>query len=196
MATGLLIGVAGSILLLSDLVGDDEQATRPASSDATVAATGSVTPDSTPAPSVATPPADETTAPTITPTPTATPLPPITDADIASFLEALQAAVVNADANLLIERLHPAVFDRYGEAACSSYFGSTPPELELEVLELFEPAPWNWTTDDLTIRIDDALEVEVARIVAGQTFVQRIHLATVDGQLAWFTDCGEPVASE
>lgn len=206
---GLSVIIGGWILisigigLLLTRGGDDSSSGVPASE---VVQTATATPTSLPttAPTAATeaPTATPTSAPPSSPTPTATPTPSPTpdptpvvfsDAEVESFLDGLGAAGTAADFDSLMAWLHPAVFDRYGEAACRSYLETIQLALTVQVREVFEPAPWEWTTDDGgSLVFDNAVEIEVSRNINSQTFIQLMHLVPVEDRLAWLTDCGEP----
>jgi hypothetical protein len=102
-----------------------------------------------------------------------------------AFAEAMQAGDVDA----LVARLHPTTFDRYDDATCRVYLAAvTDEDFAAEVISAAPPARWSWTTDGVQREIDDAIAVRV-RIGDRE---QETHLAPVDGQLRWFTDCGDP----
>ncbi len=57
------------------------------------------------------------------------------------------------------------------------------------------PEKWDFgDRDDLVIPIDDAIPVDIVQRTDGdEARVQTSHLATIDVELRWFTDCGKPV---
>lgn len=119
---------------------------------------------------------------------------PAAAADAGTFVAHLVAATRDGHTEALFERLHPAVVARYGADACRDYVhtvGAFP--IDLTVRETGAAPAWAWVTDGLTQRIDDVVLVEVARVVNGQTVLQELHLARIDGSLRWFTDCGDPI---
>ena len=117
-----------------------------------------------------------------------------------AFVRAFAAAVRAGDTATLLARLHPAVFERYGEAQCASYLPSvTDTDLDLVVRAVTGPGAYTWETDGSRTDISDAYVVEVSRKERGETLLQEIHLARAvevggtGGTLRWFTDCGEVV---
>ena len=106
--------------------------------------------------------------------------------------EALATGDVDGE---LFSRIHQATLDRYGEESCRSYLSGLPPqERGLRIREVNEPGPWRYETDGAARTIAEAIGVEVDRVVNGETIIQELHLAVVDGRFEWFTDCGEPLA--
>lgn len=111
------------------------------------------------------------------------------------FFERWVAALRGGDAELLFERLHPTMFDRYDEAACRAYLGGLrAPIAEAEVLEVGGTGTWSWETDGLARDIPDATTVRVRRTEDGDTFIENDTHVVVgdDGLVRWFTDCGTP----
>jgi hypothetical protein len=203
MAIGAALVVFSAIGLLSG--GDDGAAAASAdepTSEATSAATSEPTAAATPTPTAeATEAASETASatPSATPEPTETPTPEPTavtfsDAEVEAFIDGLRAAGAAKDVELLMSWLHPAVFERYGEQACRDYLTTTELALDVTVREVFEPAPWEWVTNDGSGGVfENAIEIEIARLVGSQTLVQLLHLVPEGGELRWLTDCGEPL---
>jgi hypothetical protein len=106
-----------------------------------------------------------------------------------AFYDAFAAAMQAGDVDVLVGRLHPTTFDRYDDATCRAYLAAViDADFTAAVTGTAPPARWSWTTDGLERDIDDAIAVRV-RIATGE---QETHLAPVDGQLRWFTDCGNP----
>ena len=54
-------------------------------------------------------------------------------------------------------------------------------------------APWDYTTDGLTVQIPDAITVDASITAKGATETLAFHVAMVDGEVRWFTDCGIPI---
>ncbi|NIR41094.1 MAG: hypothetical protein GWN79_25125, partial [Actinobacteria bacterium] len=46
----------------------------------------------------------------------------------------------------------------------------------------------------VALTIPEAIPVEVSRLDNGETIIQELHWAVVDGRYEWFTDCGKPVS--
>ncbi len=140
-------------------------------------------------------------APTATPTAvaTASPAPPSPTPDatalIVAFYEGLDPAIRAADADILVPLLHPATIERYGEPACRTYLGGlADPTLDIEVASVVGPEPWDYVTDDLTTTIPDTWTVQAAFTSQGATSDRELHVALVNGEVRWFTDCGTPIA--
>jgi len=206
-AAALVIGVFGMIWASSDESGESATSTTttvaaPTSTIESVAAT-TIEAATTTAAAVAT--TDEVTAttveatsPTVEATTTTVPPATTTTTTIApeyptEFVNALIGAQAAGDIDILLARLHPEVFTRYGgEEPCRLYLESvTFPEVILR--ELLEPAPWDYATDGITTTFPDAIGVEVERVVDGETLIQELHIVYEGPELRWFTDCGEPV---
>lgn len=83
------------------------------------------------------------------------------------------------------------MLETFGEETCRRYLadlaGSEPPELAYR--EHAAAESWDWEVDGRVVTIPDAAAVEVDRQVGGQTIVQEIHVAIVDGSLVTFIDC-------
>lgn len=108
----------------------------------------------------------------------------------------LEVAFQTGDGDALFTRLDAAVLDVYGEEQCRSYVdGLERPDLEFEVVEVYETAPWDFgKRDGLTVPIDDAIQVDIVQIVGGERApVTEAHVRYEGDELRWFTDCGDPV---
>lgn len=130
---------------------------------------------------------------------TATSAPPTTSAAPAETPEELYAllevAFQTGDGDALFARLDAAVLDVYGEAQCRSYVdGLERPDLELEVVEVHETAPWEFgERDGLAVPIADAIQVDIVPIVGGERAPLTEAYVRYEGdELRWFTDCGDP----
>jgi hypothetical protein len=134
-----------------------------------------------------------TAAPTIAVTAAPTP-------DLVAAVGALYARLVPAiranDVATLTALLHPATIERYGEAACRTYFAALrDPTFNVVVHSVAAPAPWIWDRDGRSTTIPDALAVQADLTANGTTSAQEIHVAPVGGELRWFTDCGTPLSA-
>ncbi len=187
----LVVGIAliaiGAIGMLGAGSTNDEQA------EATVDAAPAASPTATNAPTAT------IAVPTATAVPTASPAPPSPTPDatalIEAFYEGLDPAIRAADADVLVPLLHPATIERYGEPACRTYLGGlADPTLDIEVASVSGPEPWDYLTDDRTTTIPDAWTVSAAFTSQGATSDRELHVAFVDGEVRWFTDCGAPLA--
>lgn len=119
--------------------------------------------------------------------------PEVVEEDAAAFLAQLTESV-KGDRSFAIARLGDATLERYGAAQCEAYVTELNDDtFDVTVREVREPEPWDYTTDELTTTIPDAIPVEVERVARGETLIQELHLArATDGSLRWFTDCGDP----
>jgi len=110
----------------------------------------------------ATPTASPTASPTPSPTPTAAPTPD-PEALIRDLLADLVAAIRAGDVVSMLPRVHPAVTERYGEAACQEALSTraADPTYEIVVRTVRPQAPWDYVTDDLTTMIADAWTVDI-----------------------------------
>jgi len=187
LVIGVLVTVLGVVLTLTD-DGDD----APAEVVATPSHDATATPTATPR--AETPePIESTSAPTATPSPTpTTPAPTPTAEPIEAFYPAFNAALAEHDVEFLYARLAPPVFDRYGADQCRTYLDSLPPQdSQLEVIDVAGPAAWDWASDDVVTTVPDAYTVTLERTVDGQTSQIESHVVHVDGEVRWFTDCGD-----
>jgi hypothetical protein len=137
--------------------------------------------------------ATQTPAPTRTPSPTP---PPTADPGslVAEFYAVLVPAIRAADADTLVAILHPATLERYGEAACRTQLGGLDdPAFDVVVRGVRPLAAWDYTTDERTTTISGAWAVDADLTANGTTETRELHVALVDGEVRWFTDCGTPL---
>jgi hypothetical protein len=106
------------------------------------------------------------------------------------FLAGLSTALTNGDAAFLRARLHPAVVDRYGAAACDAFAAGPHTATNIVVSELGPPGTFSWQSDGLARDVPDTNTA----IATQNGTSQPIHLALVDGTWRWFADCGTPQA--
>ncbi|GEM_PF-5001621 len=117
--------------------------------------------------------------------------------DFAGFYADFNQAQANGDAAGLLDQLHPAVLERYGADACSTYLASIlNPDVTIEFVDATGPETWAYTTDEVATDVDGAYTVTVEVTVGdADPITQDTHLTvSADGEIAWFTDCGEPIA--
>jgi hypothetical protein len=184
VVVGLLVtgvGVAGAL----STVGGPATAAASGAPNASSGASASAAPSSTATP-----------APTPSPTPTPTPSPtPDPDTLAKAFFVDLVQAIRAGDVDSMLPRLHPAVIERYGEAACKQELEtrSADPAYEIVVKVVQPPAAWDYTLDGVTTSIPDAWTVDADVTALGQLGARQLHVAPVDGEVRWFTDCGTPL---
>jgi hypothetical protein len=150
-------------------------------------------PSVSPSPSVSVAPS---ATPEPTPEPTPTPVPTPGTADVEAFVPALEAAIQTGDVDFLVDNLHPATLERYGETACRTQVATfANPNFDIEILEILDPAPWDYVTDELSTTIPDAWEVNGNLTVSADVPAQpqTFHFAPADNAVRWFTDCGAPL---
>ena len=112
---------------------------------------------------------------------------------VAAFTAVLDAAHAEGDDGTLFERLHPIVLERYGADQCRAYLSSVTGSLsDTEVLEVEGPTTIEFATDGIAAQVPDGYNVEATFKVGDTARTAEIHFAEVDGELAWFTDCGVP----
>ena len=118
-------------------------------------------------------------------------------ADIEAFYENLNEAQGAGDATAMAELLHPAVFDLYGSEQCSTYLtGIVNPAVVFTPVEVLDFGAWRWERDGVSTSVDDAFAVMVNATVNGEDQGSvEAHIAYNGDDLAWFTDCGEPLNS-
>ena len=56
------------------------------------------------------------------------------------------------------------------------------------------PAVWEYATDGQSTPIPDAITVSASVTANGATETRELHVAMVDGEVRWLTDCGTPIA--
>jgi hypothetical protein len=189
----LLVGLVIIGTVVVDLLGDGGTASIAGGSTPTP-----TVPEATPAPTVAestAPTAEPTAAPTEAPSLAPTPMPTTEPtAQATAFYAVLVPAIRTADADTLSALLHPATVERYGEERCRAYLaGLDDPAFDVVVRAVQSPADWDYVTDDRSTTIPDAWTIEADLTSQGATQARELHLAPVDGELRWFTDCGEPL---
>jgi hypothetical protein len=108
-----------------------------------------------------------------------------------TFVHALAKAARDGDVDFRFDRLHPAVIERYGADACRSALDDpADPTARFEDAEVDHVGPWDYTSDGETTTIKKATFVNAERYEGGQPGEPVVlHLAAVDDDYRWFTDC-------
>jgi hypothetical protein len=118
-------------------------------------------------------------------------------AEVQKFLNELDAAVRSGNVDLRLARLHPAVIARYGEQQCRDFLASQQDAKRRDrVKKVGKPESFEYSTDNQSATIADALPVQVRATIKGKKGDRNIHLARVNGQLTYFIDCGQPLATQ
>jgi hypothetical protein len=107
------------------------------------------------------------------------------------FLAALATAIREGDADFQLERLHPAVIERYGEDVCRADIAMrTDPTRAFEVTRVREELePFDYASDGQSETIPETVVVEAQVTALGTTFPDELHLVEVDGEFRYFSDC-------
>ena len=64
------------------------------------------------------------------------------------------------------------------------------------VTKVGKPESYQYSTDNQSAIIPDALPVQVRETNKGKKGDRNIHLARVNGRLTYFIDCGQPLAAQ
>jgi hypothetical protein len=173
------LGIVANIVGIAGAIGDWGGSTTKVVIGAAPA--GAVTPTSTPGP---------TTPGASTPTPTATV--PVQQTP-QQFLVALGQAESNGDVDFLIAHLHPVVLQRYGEAACRTFFTNTKQPTTYKVTGQPSAAgPYVYSSDGKIATVRPVISVPVTVTAGTQTANAVVHLAPLGGSYRIFADCGTP----
>ncbi len=132
--------------------------------------------------------------PTAPPTPVPSPSPD-GEALVAAFFADLVEAIRAGSVGSMGDRLHPAVIDRYGEAACDQELASrvAAPGFDVAIVAVRAPAPWDYVTDERATTIEETLTIDARVTSGGSTAPRELHVTIVAGEVRWFTDCGAPL---
>lgn len=99
----------------------------------------------------------------------------------------------------LFQLLHPVMLELYGVQVCQDYLAQAVPDstFDMELLAVVdEPTTWIYEVDGRSVEVPDTYTVEVEITAFGETARQEMHLGLTDGDLGWFTDCGDPLPEE
>jgi hypothetical protein len=180
--------IAGASLVIIGLVGrfgfdggGDAAAPRPSPSPAT-----SPAPSPEPTGSV-----EASASQTPSPEPAETTVPETPEEFFALFAEAIRTG----DVEFLLDRLHPVVLDLYGRQQCRAAVASLPtdPSFGVRVRSVRGPESYEFAPDGQSVTVDDAFTLTLAFTSTEGTSRQEGHLALIDGEMRWFTDCGDPL---
>lgn len=115
----------------------------------------------------------------------------VTEQAVRAFYAQLSESLASGDLEFPLARLHPVVGDAYPDRCPAALESFVDPEFGIELVELVGPEPWTWTLPDgREYPVPDALTTVVRLSGRGQPGEPtETHLATVDGELHWFTFC-------
>ena len=117
-------------------------------------------------------------------------------APVREFLGRFDRAHQEGDVDTLLELLDPLAIARYGEAQCRGYLEAVAGSIrELELLDA-RRQPYDYPTDDLTVEPFEVWNLDMEATVLDtdrQTFNFNLGNGGPDGELTWFTDCGQPI---
>jgi hypothetical protein len=113
------------------------------------------------------------------------------DPFFAAFVDALRSG----DRDFLLERMHNAVIDRYGEAQCREFTaGLVDPAVSLELVDTSGPGLYDYASDGQSQTIADTYTLTADGEVGGEAGEREYHFALEDGHFRIFVDCGDALA--
>lgn len=120
---------------------------------------------------------------------------PNPEAEAVALLTELSRAHADGDSVLLYARLHGEVIERYGASQCQLYLERVAGSIsDLEVLSTTFPVVFHYSTDDLETALPDAVSLNIRFQAQNQTTEGEMHTVEENGEMRWFTDCGEPLS--
>ena len=141
-------------------------------------------PTSTITPTLTTPTEDLEESPTPNP-----------EAEALALLAELSRAHASGDSALLYAFLHGEVIERYGASQCQLYLEKVAGSIsDLEASSTTFPVVFHYSTDDLETALPDAVRLNIHFQVQNQTSEGEMHMVEENGEMRWFTDCGEPLS--
>lgn len=126
-----------------------------------------------------------TTTSTTAPTTTTTTIDP--GPVIESFVDIFTDAIERQDSELLVDKLHPAVINLFGEEACRTFVSEEILQLQQYRLIGEVEGPTSQVVADTTL---DMFQAPVAFVFQGQEFTSEAAFAFENGEVTWFTQCG------
>jgi len=114
---------------------------------------------------------------------------------INSFYDMFNSHYQERQVEGLLGSLHPKVIERYGAEPCRQTLeGTLQIAPEVEVGPVVGPFVWNWELDGVSDVIGNTYTVDITRSTGEDRVEGTTHLSLLqDGNLAWFTDCGDPL---
>jgi hypothetical protein len=94
----------------------------------------------------------------------------------------------------LVRVLHPEIIATYGEQTCLAYADQVADDtLQIDVVTVYGLDTWEFSLDGVSYSIRDVYTVDAIITRDGESSATQTHFGLVDGDLTWFTDCGEPL---
>lgn len=130
----------------------------------------------------------ETTTSTTEPATTTTTIAPET---VEEFVEAFSAALESGDRAFIGDRLHPVVYEGWGEDLCAAW-------IDREIMALSDytlvsvnsgPANASVSTPNGSVSVADVFAADVTYTYQGQAFDSGGSFALVDGAMYWLGQC-------
>lgn len=183
---GLALMVVGTVIALAGVIGWVSSPDRAPSAESSTTTTR---PPTTVEPTTTTSSTTTTVAPTTTTTTAPTTTTTTIDAGplIESFVNTFTGAIQRQDTELLVDTLHPAVINLFGEDTCRAFISEEILQLQQYRLIGEVEGPTTQVVADLTV---DMYTAPTAFAFQGQEFTSEAAFAFVDGEVRWFTQCG------
>ena len=109
------------------------------------------------------------------------------------FVADFEMAQGTTDVEFLFGSLDELVVERYGAEQCRAYVALTAGSIsEPTVNGVAGPRSFTYTTDGLETGVADIWSVDLSFLANGEPTSVEFNLHLVDGEIRWFTDCGEP----
>jgi len=106
------------------------------------------------------------------------------------FLTRLAAAVRTGDTKFLLQRLNPAVIERYGTPLCRGYLSTLhDPTRRIVIQHVGKPAPFVYASEGASTTVPKTLTIAVKMTFEGRPSTQTVHIALRGTHYTWFTMC-------
>jgi hypothetical protein len=107
------------------------------------------------------------------------------------FLSSFTTALRDGDRNFLLDRMDPAVIERYSTAQCQTKTRTLlDPGAQLQLLRVTGPEVYEYSSSGQTTRVGQVYTFNVTGSLYGTSATRDLHFALVDGKFRFFTDCG------
>ena len=190
---GPILTGLGVLLIVAGLIGGGatetvaaDTSTTQAPSTTTTGATATSTTGATSTTTAA--PVETTTSSTQAPATTTTTIAPET---VEDFVTAFSAALDSGDRQFVGERLHPIVYDGWGEDLCAAWIDGEIMSLSDYTLVQVNSGPLDATvsTPNGSVPVADVFAANVTFNFQGQSFDSTGSFALIDGVMYWLGQC-------